>query len=140
MGRGAKTAAREVEQMDGLAAKATRSLTGWLAGIVTVTVALRTMRASILAASEAEQSQARLAAVLRATGHAAGLTAREINRMTDEMAGSTLFGEEQIRNASAVLLTFRNVQGDTFRELMSLAAWSRLGPRRRFDFDRVSVW
>ena len=122
MGRGAKTAAREVEQMDGLAAKATRSLTGWLAGIVTVTVALRTMRASILAASEAEQSQARLAAVLRATGHAAGLTAREINRMTDEMAGSTLFGEEQIRNASAVLLTFRNVQGDTFRELMSLAA------------------
>ena len=122
MGRGAKTAAREVEQMDGLAAKAARSFMGWLAGIVTVTAAMRTLRASILAASEAEQSQRRLEAVLRATGHAAGLTAREVNRMTDEMSASTLFDDKAIRNASAVLLTFRNVQGETFREAMNLSA------------------
>ena len=30
--------------------------------------------------------------------------------MTDEMSASTLFDDKAIRNASAVLLTFRNVQ------------------------------
>ncbi len=122
MGRKSRDAARRVEEMDGMAVRAARSFTGWLAGIVTVTTALRTLRAAILAASEAEQSQRRLEAVLRATGQAAGLTAREINRLTEEMAAGTIFDDEAIRNASAVLLTFRNVQGETFREAMNLAA------------------
>ncbi len=122
MGRGAKDASRKMEEADSMAARAARSFAGWLAGIVTVTAALRTMRAAILAASEAEQSQRRLEAVLRATGQAAGLTAREIERMVGEMSAGTLFDDNAIRNASAVLLTFRSVQGETFREAMNLAA------------------
>ncbi len=122
MGRKSRDAARRMEEADGMATRAASSFGRWLAGIVTVTAALNTMRASIRAALEAEQSQRRLESVLRATGQAAGLTAREINRLVDEMAGSTIFDGEAIRNASAVLLTFRSVQGETFREAMNLAA------------------
>ena len=71
---------------------------------------------------EVEQSQNRLQAVLRATGQAAGLTARDIESLAESMSSSTVFDDDAIRDASATLLTFRNVQGDTFREGMALAA------------------
>lgn len=76
----------------------------------------------VVKARDAEQSQARLQAVLRATGQAAGLTARDIEALSGSMSRTTVFDDDAIRDASTTLLTFRNVQGDTFREGMSLAA------------------
>jgi len=80
------------------------------------------MRPFAEAQAEAEQSAARLNAVLRATGHAAGLSARQINGMAEALAATTQFDDESIRNASAVMATFRNVQSSTFREGVELAA------------------
>lgn len=77
---------------------------------------------AIPAALEAEKAQSRLAGVLAATGHSAGLTAGQINDMADALAASTQFDDESIRNAAATLATFRNVQGATFREGLKLAA------------------
>lgn len=106
------------------AEKATNSLSlayGAAAGAITAAV-IAIGRASINAALEAEQAQNKMVAVLRATGYAAGLTASELNEMADSMAAATRFDDESIRNASAVLLTFRNVQGETFKQGISLAA------------------
>lgn len=76
----------------------------------------------VVKAREAEQSQTRLQAVLRATGQAAGLTARDIEALSESMSRTTVFDDDAIRDASTTLLTFRNVQGETFREGMGLAA------------------
>lgn len=69
----------------------------------------------------AEKATANLNAVLRATGGIVGLTAKEISDFADQLEGSTLFDDAEIKRAAAVMLTFRQVQGDTFREAISLA-------------------
>jgi len=73
-------------------------------------------------AKEAEQASARVAAVLRATGHAAGIAQKEIDELAESLAETTQFDDESIRNAASQLLVFKNVQGDTFREALKLSA------------------
>lgn len=89
------------------------------AGFGSMTVALRSV---VGAVQEAEQSSHKLDAVLKATGFSAGLTRKQMDDLAESMARSTLFDDEQVRNASAVFATFRNIQGDTFREGIKLAA------------------
>ncbi|WP_337875600.1 phage tail tape measure C-terminal domain-containing protein [Elioraea sp.] len=72
-------------------------------------------------AAEADRSYRRLEAVLRATGHASGLTAREIAGFAEEMERSTLASAESVQDAAAVLATFRSVSGETFTRAIRLA-------------------
>jgi len=104
--------------------KATDSLSlGFAAAGTVVVAAIGSMvRASIQSAIEAENASNKMQAVLKATGYAAGLTKTQLDEMADSMAKSTRFDDESIRNASAVLLTFRNVQGEAFTQGISLAA------------------
>lgn len=74
------------------------------------------------AAMETERAQIRLSSVLKATGSAAGLTATELNDLAEKMAKTTLFDDEAVRNASADLLTFKSIAGDTFRDTLAVAA------------------
>lgn len=69
----------------------------------------------------AEKATANLNAVLRATGGTVGFTADQLSDLADELERATLFDDAEIKQAEAVLLTFRQVQGDTFREAISLA-------------------
>lgn len=62
----------------------------------------------------AQQSLLRLEAVLKATGHASGLTGRELNDLADAMEASTMATAEGVMDAASVLATFRSVSGDTF--------------------------
>jgi len=62
----------------------------------------------------AQQSLLRLEAVLKATGHASGLTGRELNDLADAMEASTMVTAEGVMDAASVLATFRSVSGDTF--------------------------
>lgn len=94
---------------------------GLAAAAAVAALGVSTVREAAKAYAEAEQSNARLNAVLRATGNAAGLSADQINALADSLAATTQFDDEAIRNASAVMATFRNVQGDTFREGIGLA-------------------
>lgn len=73
-------------------------------------------------AMEAEQASARLEAVLRATGHSAGIAKSELDEMADAMALTTQFDDESIRNAQAVFLKFGDIQEDVFRRAMKVAA------------------
>lgn len=82
----------------------------------------RGVEAVVEAITEAEQAQGRLQGVLRATGQAAGLTAEDLSELADQMAGKTLFDDDEFRKAEAALLTFRSVQGDTFKRAIGDAA------------------
>ncbi|MDG4603614.1 MAG: phage tail length tape measure family protein [Defluviicoccus sp.] len=72
-------------------------------------------------AAEADRSYRRLEAVLKATGHASGLTAGEIGAFAEAMEASTLVTAEAVQDAASVLATFRSVSGDTFTRALSLA-------------------
>jgi lambda family phage tail tape measure protein len=72
-------------------------------------------------AAKADQSYRRLEAVLKATGFASGLTAKEIAQFADGIEASTLATAEGVEDAAAILATFRSVSGETFTRALTLA-------------------
>ena len=72
-------------------------------------------------AAEADRSYRRLEAVLKATGHASGLTAGEIGAFAEATEASTLVTAEAVQDAASVLATFRSISGETFTRSLSLA-------------------
>jgi len=71
--------------------------------------------------AEAERAYLRLEAVLRATGYASGITARQIADLGDSIEQATFATSEQVQEAAGILATFRSVSGDVFREAIVLA-------------------
>ncbi len=91
---------------------------GLAVGGATVVGALRSV---VSAANEAIKVEARLAAVNRATGRAAGFTTQQLIRQADALQALTGEGDESVKAAQAQLLTFTNVQGDRFKRATELA-------------------
>jgi hypothetical protein len=79
------------------------------------------MLASSRAAAEEEVSLKKLDAVLKATSYSAGLGSERIKGFADEMQRLTFFDDGAIRDASSVLLTFRNISGSTFEAALASA-------------------
>lgn len=102
-----------------------RVTSGWnlavLAGGVAVGGLALGLKAAITEAEKFEQIQRRTEAVLKATGFAAGLTAKDIRGLADELDNTTLADPADIEQASQMLLTFRSVAGDTFKEAIKLS-------------------
>lgn len=71
-------------------------------------------RESITAAKEQAAAEAQLAAAIRSTGGAAGLTAGELKKMAAELQSVTNFGDEATIRAQALLLTFTGIGRETF--------------------------
>lgn len=69
-----------------------------------------------------EQAEKRLEAVISATGHAAGFTAKEMKDMASELQGATTFGDEMIIGAQSILATFKSISGDVFPRTIEAAA------------------
>lgn len=92
------------------------------AGLATIAAAALSVNHFLKAASESEQASNRLAAVLRATGQAAGYNKQQLDAMADSMAESTMFDDEAIRNAQSTFLKFGDIQGQVFERGMKLAA------------------
>ncbi|GGG51749.1 hypothetical protein GCM10010964_43660 [Caldovatus sediminis] len=80
-----------------------------------------TMAAGVRAAEEFERLGMRTDAVLRATGHTAGLTAEQIRAMSQEIARGTLASTEGVEAAAQKLLTFRSIAGQTFERALRAA-------------------
>lgn len=76
----------------------------------------------IASATEAQFAEARLGAVIKATGEAAGFTKDDILDLAREMAKKSVLGEDIISAAAAKMLTFKKVTGDTFKTAMTLSA------------------
>lgn len=70
---------------------------------------------------ETERQMLRSDALLNSTGFASGQTAQQLDEMARGVALSTLASTQGIRDAQAVLLTFKSVSGDTFNQTISLA-------------------
>ncbi|WP_025324506.1 phage tail tape measure C-terminal domain-containing protein [Deferrisoma camini] len=96
-----------------LASSAIRGLAGAVRDFVGETLELAEIQ---------ETAEGRMEAVLRATGGAVGYTADQLKRMAAEFQDALGMGDEEILRLQAVMLTFRNVTGDTFREAIELTA------------------
>lgn len=61
-----------------------------------------------------EKAEAKRAAVLRATGFAAGLTSKELQKSAEAMSVAMNIPDEDIVDLQAKMLTFKNISGDIF--------------------------
>jgi phage-related protein len=72
---------------------------------------------SFKAAVDAERSFSQLEAVIESTGMMAGWSAEEVDQLANELSaasGRSVFGDEAIRDAQSILLTFTQIQGTNF--------------------------
>lgn len=88
------------------------------AGVGAVVAALA---AGVREFEQKERAFLRLEQVIRATGHAAGITAGEIRDIADELESTTLAGDTDVMGAGAVLATFRAISGDEFKRALRAA-------------------
>ncbi len=72
-------------------------------------------------AMNAERQQLRLEAVLKATGHSVGFTAQQLEAFAQKTALATLASTTGVRKAMGVLLTFKTVTGQRFKEAIALS-------------------
>lgn len=79
------------------------------------------LKQAVDAAALHEQSLTRLQGVLRATGHASGLTARELDRFAIQLDRNTMASRNAVLEAASALATFRSVGGETFTDTLRLA-------------------
>ena len=75
----------------------------------------------VAAGAKAERQFKRLEGILKATGGAAGLSLLEIEELSQQIGKETLASTQEIRDAAGVLLTFKSITGDTFKEALKLS-------------------
>lgn len=91
------------------------------AGAALVSAGAAAVTMSVRIAAEAERSEARMAAMWKATGMTAGFSRGELDDQVDSLAARTPFNDEKIRDAMTQLMSYRQVSGETFREVMTMA-------------------
>jgi len=67
------------------------------------------------------QAEKKLEAVLNATGHAAGFSAQQMADYAAELQKTTNFGDEVTISGMAVLASFKNIQGQVFKDTIRAA-------------------
>lgn len=105
----------------GQATKGIKDIQGSIKGILAaagagfgLAKAFSAVRESIALAEQEIQSQLRLAAVVKATGNAAGFSAEQIMAQASAFQDVTAFGNEEVQDLQSVLLTFKGISGPAF--------------------------
>jgi len=75
---------------------------------------------AVSAISAYEVQSGKLEAILKATGDAAQLTGHDIEVMAVQIGKGTLASVQGARDAAGVLLTFKSITGETFKETLKL--------------------
>lgn len=75
----------------------------------------------IKAATEASEVDAQLVQAVKSTGGAAGFTAKQLADMATELEHVSTFSDEAVKSAQTLLLKFKDIKGDNFREATELA-------------------
>ena len=88
----------------------------WLAMGAAVVVFKKQFGGLIQSYVRQEQAERQLAARLKSTGNAVGLTAKELTKMATELQKVTTFGDEAIMEMQSLLLTFTKIGKETFPE------------------------
>ncbi len=81
--------------------------------------------------TEAQEAQLQLAAVLKSTGGAAGVSLREINSLAQQIQETTTLEEDAVQSAAAVLLQFGRVSKEVFND--AIIAATDLSARMKTD-------
>jgi len=68
------------------------------------------------------EAEVKLESALKATGYAVGITAEEMKAMAAGMQQTTVFGNELVINAQAIMTTFTKIGKDVFPEAIARAA------------------
>ena len=77
--------------------------------------------AMVSAASEAVSAQRKLEAVIKATGGAAGFTSAQLQKYATDLQSVTNFEDDATVSAMAVLATFKEIKGVTFKDTVASA-------------------
>jgi Prophage tail length tape measure protein len=80
-----------------------------------------TLVKSVSAFSKLEVQTGRLNALIKSTGAAAGFSVDEISQMSEALGRSTLASAGEMRDAAGILLTFKSITGDTFKQTLALS-------------------
>lgn len=78
-------------------------------------------KAAVKAYNEQAVAMAKMEAVIKSTGASAGLTAKQLGRYASELQQVTIFGDETSMEAMSRLLTFKSIQGQTFKDTIKSA-------------------
>lgn len=68
-----------------------------------------------------ERQMFKLEGILKATGNAAGLSLAEVEDLSREIGIATLASVSKVRDAAGILLTFKSIQGDVFKDALRLS-------------------
>lgn len=118
-GRAARVAERRAREIDAAFKKAGVAIGAALgAGMLVVGAAFRKYVQNTI---EAEKVQAQLTARIKDTGAAAGRTLAQLNEQADKLQSLTVFDDEAIGEAQAMLLTFKQIQGVQFDKTVESA-------------------
>ncbi len=71
--------------------------------------------------AQVETQMLKLEGILKATGNAAGLSLTEIENLSTEIGIATLASTREVRDAAGIMLTFKSITGDTFRDALRLS-------------------
>lgn len=104
----------------GIAKSGVAGITSALAPLTGAIAAAFGAGTALEAAREDLRAMQKLEAVLKATGGAAGMTAKEIGAYASELQRATNFGDEVTVGAASILATFRNIRGDNFKDALRL--------------------
>lgn len=128
LGQLGKSPAQSITALDraiGGLSRGVSGLAGAAAGAAAAMLSIAGASAAISAIAantiEAESAASSLAATLRATGGAAGVTSEQIATLAGDLQKVSTFGDDAIVAASALLATFTNVRGDTFTAALTAA-------------------
>ena len=71
--------------------------------------------------SAVQTQMLKLEGILKATGNAAGLSLSEIENLSTEIGVATLASTSKVRDAAGIMLTFKSITGETFKDALRLA-------------------
>jgi hypothetical protein len=110
--------ASRISVVNSLFSSGALAVTGFAAGIATLTAGAYK---SLKVFDEYQRGQLKTEALIKATGNAAGFSAKQMQDQASEVALNTLASVGGIVEAQNVLQTFKSVSGDTFKEAISLS-------------------
>jgi hypothetical protein len=120
----AAKAAGKMSEADKAAQSFGKTLTrfgAYAAGLFTVSKAIEFAQQGLQEFGQRERELFRFESQLKATGQAAGLTAKQLQDLSRQQAFNTLGDTKGVADAIGVLTTFRTVAGDTFTRTIALS-------------------
>lgn len=106
--------------------QAVKDIAVWAASITAAIATVKKLADAISdmmeASYEQERAEAKLGATLKATGGAIGYTKDQLAELAAEMQRTTVFGDEAVMEAEALMLTYGNIGKETFPRVLKAAA------------------